>query len=85
MEVDITDKGERYLDKLFKSVFPVNTERQGDNPKLFDFIVLQSLSMNGSNDPNDIIRGEEEELVGDGNFTKSSIRRLFEAGYIEQV
>ncbi len=85
MEVDITDKGSKYFYKLFNKVLPINSSRKVDSPQLFDFIVLQHLGMHGQQDPLELIKHEEEEQEGDGEFTKSSIRRLFEAGYIEEV
>ncbi len=78
MEVTITDKGSKYLDQL-KGTLNKKWMIEGDTES-YDFGVLITIDHDGYLDV-------EEFLVPRSNPEKfkSSIRRLFEAGYIETV
>ena len=79
MEVDITDKGRDYYDKDVR-------DSDIDGNTLFDTMVLTELVSDG---PLDIERtiASEERNIGPvhASSIKKAFRRLFEAGYIEEV
>ena len=76
MEVDITDKGRDYLDSLPERIPPMQ-KGQKRTSAARDKVILSSIQGYG---PIEI-----EEISEDTPVVRSSIRRLFEAGYIEEA
>ncbi len=83
MEVDITDKGRDYLDKIKQGTITVP---DGEGYSVFDYTILRVLVADG---PQDIEKTISEVKLDHGSntgeFMKTSFRGLFEAGYIETV
>ena len=82
MVVDITDKGEKFLDKVKQG----NLIDQSPHDRAYDYMVLSTLSLEGEEDANKVIDVNKYRLSErDAGSIKNSFRRLFEAGHIEQV
>ncbi len=85
MEVDITDKGRKYNEKL-KAMSMSERYDEKNNSKSHDFILLNSIvtggefTLEGSFYNNDM--DPKSEFASDA---RASFRRLFEAGMIEVV
>ena len=76
MKVEITSKGMDYLDNLSERIPPMQ-KGQKRTPAAKDKVILSSIQGYG---PIEI-----EEISEDTPVFRSSIRRLFEAGYIEEA
>ena len=82
MLVDITDKGEKFLDKVKQG----NLIDQSTDDRAYDYIVLSTLSLEGEEDANKVIDVNKYRMEPrHAGPIKNSFRRLFEAGHIEQV
>ena len=81
MEVDITDKGLKYLDKLGSKAF----EWTDTGNQIYDFTVLEVLNQTGSDSIENLLLRAEDYSSKEVEPTRASIRRLFEAGHIEIV
>ncbi len=85
MELYLTDKGEKYLEKLQISVVDKwsNTNTSVDN---LDYIVLYNIKQDGESDIEELLANPEIYTNRDRVFKfKDAHRRLFEAGYIDKV
>ena len=72
MLVDITERGREYLDT--KLTYALGSEKS--ESEAFDFITLDTLVEYGPLDT---------KYLGGGTETRPAVRRLFEAGYIEEI
>ena len=83
MEVDITDKGRDYLDRMWEGNLP---ESATDGLSIYDFDLLAHLKREGSVDMEaDLEYMKRKVGPVTSNSFRQSFRRLFEAGYIEEV
>ncbi len=83
MEVDITDKGRNYLDRMNQGNLP---ESATDGQSIFDYTILHTITSVGPQDIEDTIsKVSQDHGPVTGESIKTSFRRLFEAGYLEEV
>ena len=83
MELYLSDKGEKYLEKLQMSV----KDQWSDNDSIdnIDFIVLSNIKLDGEFDIEELLAKPEIYTNRDRVFKfKMSHKRLFEAGYIDK-
>ena len=76
MKVEITRKGMDYLDSLPERIPPMQRGQERTSAAR-DKVILSSIQGYGPI--------EVEEIAEDFPVVRSSIRRLFEAGYIEEA
>ena len=77
MDLQLTVKGQEYKDKL--DSLDYMTEKQSDQV-IQDNLVLTYIDSEGS-----VIIEELTEKASSMNMVKPTVRRLFEAGYVEEV
>ncbi len=84
MEVQVSNKGERYLERLMGQISDKGIIE--DNLEFYDFTVLTSIKTEGSLDTDEFV-GSISGAVYDEHPDKvrQSTRRLFEAGHLEVV
>ncbi len=82
MEVVITDKGSEYLDRIGNSVSAGPSPR---SDKQYDWMVLAYLQREGYLDIVEDLEGERIIHPETHEAFRRPYRRLFEAGYIEEV
>ncbi len=81
MLVDITDKGEKFLDKVRKGGLDQSTD-----DRAYDYMILSTLSFKGEEEVAEVIDVDKYHIEPKhAGPIKNSFRRLFEAGHIEQV
>ena len=81
MLVDITDKGEEFLDKVRQGGL-----EQFTDDRAYDYMILSTLSFQGEEDVAEVIDVDKYHIESKhAGSIKNSFRRLFEAGHIEQV
>ncbi len=81
MEVDITDKGQEYFQRLQEELD--TTKRILGPVRSFDWLILFILKEDGPDNVQHLI-DRNVHFPEDEERAKSSIRRMFEHGYIEQ-
>ncbi len=81
MEVDITDKGREYLQRLQEELD--TTHRISDKIRYPDYIILFHLDKEGSSILEDFL-SKHSWHRDHPDLLRSSVRRLFEVGYIEE-
>ena len=82
MDITITEKGSRYLDSIGKKDFK---DLSGD--KWVDWVILAGLNTGKYGSVEELVEEKSDTEVWDVSEEdkKSSLRRLFEVRYIEEV
>ena len=82
MEIDISEKGKKYLEKSLKEEFnfPAHDESSWFENR-WDVMILTVLSREGPQELESFIKG----TASGGGRVRKVVRRLFEEGYIEEA
>ena len=84
MELILTDKGEKRLEKLQMTVnyeWAINSE----SDKAHDYLLLYNIKLDGESDVEELLAHPEIYNRDRALQYKAAHRRLFEAGYIDTV
>ncbi len=86
MELYLTDKGEKRLEKLQASGYnPYATEHDTDSSNYHtDFLLLNNIKLDGESDIEELLAHPEIYNRDRALLYRDAHRRLFEAGYIEK-